>query len=158
MRASRQTTRCDLSLSLLQMANHQSPTGVPDGTGKIPTETLKIIAQSVARVLYQRELTTDEMHEVLTKVPSETAESKRRTVWTPPELAREWGVSREKILSWIRTGELPAVNVANAGTIRPRFRIDADGIAAFKARRGVCTDSRQSRRRKPSSNEAIEFF
>ncbi len=35
-----------------------------------------------------------------------------RTKLTPPEVAKAWGISPEKVLAWIRSGELRAVNVA----------------------------------------------
>jgi len=35
-----------------------------------------------------------------------------KSVMTPPELAKFWGVSPDKILAWIRSGELKATNVA----------------------------------------------
>ena len=51
---------------------------------------------------------------------------------TPPELAKVWRVSPEKVIAMIRRGELAAVNLASNGTTRPRFRISPEAIAAFE--------------------------
>lgn len=55
---------------------------------------------------------------------------------SPPELARRWGLSPQKILDWIRTGELRAINVSrNRDARKPRFLIDVDAIADFERAR-----------------------
>lgn len=54
---------------------------------------------------------------------------------TPPEIAKLLRVSHEKLIGWIRRGELAAVNVGN-GT-RPRFRISQESLDAFLRRREV---------------------
>ena len=58
-----------------------------------------------------------------------------RTKLTPPQLGRLWGLAPEKILTWIRNGELAALNVATTLGGRPRWLIDVDEIARFEARR-----------------------
>ncbi|MCA8995034.1 MAG: helix-turn-helix domain-containing protein [Planctomycetaceae bacterium] len=84
--------------------------------------------------------------------------AERRSVWTPPELAQEWGVSPDKILDWIRSGELPAMNLAATQNGRPRYRIDQDGIDTFKRRRANHSPTpKQTRKRKPPA-DVIEFF
>ena len=42
---------------------------------------------------------------------------------TPPRLAKRLAVSPEKVLGWIRRGELRAVDVADKQGGRPRWRI-----------------------------------
>lgn len=42
---------------------------------------------------------------------------------TPPQLAFLLGTNNGKIIEFISTGELKAINVASAGTSRPRFRV-----------------------------------
>jgi len=54
---------------------------------------------------------------------------------TPPEVAKRLRVSPDKILAWIRRGELKAVNVSNGG--RPRFRISPNDLGAFLTSREV---------------------
>ena len=77
---------------------------------------------------------------------------------TPPKLAVRWGVKPEKIISWIKSGELRAFDAsAQAGTGRPRFRISPDAVIEFESRRTVCPPSK-SRRRKKQPRDVIEFF
>jgi len=56
---------------------------------------------------------------------------------TPPQLARRWGISPDKVLLWIHNGELPALNVAKRPNGRPRFVISQKSIEVFEARRSV---------------------
>ena len=56
---------------------------------------------------------------------------------TPPEVARLFRVDVHKVLTWIRNGELRAVNVAARLGGRPRYRIDREDLAAFERRRQV---------------------
>jgi len=57
--------------------------------------------------------------------------------YTPPELAKLWRVSPDKILAFIRRGELRAFNVASRRRGRPRFRILADEVERFTEARAV---------------------
>lgn len=56
---------------------------------------------------------------------------------TPPELAKQWGVSREKVLQFIRAGELPAIDLSSPASTKPRFRIDVADVAAFEEQQAV---------------------
>jgi len=80
------------------------------------------------------------------------------TKLTPPKLAKEWGVAPEKILGWIHTGELPAINAASRLGARPRYLIDRVGIAIFEKRRSATPPPPVSRRRKHLEEGVIEFF
>ena len=74
-----------------------------------------------------------------------TAKTKLR----PPEIARRWGVSCDKILAFIRTGELRATNMVMPGRgRRPRYLIDVDDLADFERRRTVCPSPKQPVRRR----------
>lgn len=56
----------------------------------------------------------------------------------PPALAKMWGVGVDKILGFIRRGELRAIDVSdNRGVGRPRYLIDLADIAAFEQSRAV---------------------
>ncbi len=57
--------------------------------------------------------------------------------FTPPQIAQNWGISEEKILGWIKTGELHAINAATAPNGRPRYLIDATDLEAFQTQRAV---------------------
>lgn len=55
---------------------------------------------------------------------------------TPPQLARKWGVSPEKVRGFIKSGELRAGNFAtDPNGDRPRYRIDPDDVRRFEASR-----------------------
>ena len=55
---------------------------------------------------------------------------------SPCALAKRWGVSPDKVYAFIRSGELPAVNLSTvAGVSRPRWKIDEKDIEAFEQRR-----------------------
>lgn len=51
---------------------------------------------------------------------------------TVPQLARQWGVAPQKIIAWIRCGELRAVNLASTDSQRPRWAIDLADIKIFE--------------------------
>ena len=52
---------------------------------------------------------------------------------TPPQVAKRYGVSPDTVRGWITSGVLRAVNVGK-GT-RPRYRITADALKEFDAKR-----------------------
>lgn len=62
----------------------------------------------------------------------------QRQKLSPPQYAKRLGVSSDKILIWIRSGELRAIDVSN-GNERPRYLIDLADIVAFEQRR--CFDA-----------------
>ncbi len=50
---------------------------------------------------------------------------------TPPTIARMLGIKVDKVHTWIRAGDLKAVNVAQKRSGRPRWRILDEQHAAF---------------------------
>jgi hypothetical protein len=81
-----------------------------------------------------------------------------RTKITPPELAKRWGVSPDKILAWIRGGELRAFNAARRNG-RPRYLIDVADVALFEqARTANAEQSRPATRRRRQQQGVIEFY
>ena len=77
---------------------------------------------------------------------------------TPPEIARLLRVKPAKVLRWIASGELRAVNTGDAG--RPRWRVSTSAWDEFlQGRSTVPTPivSPRRRRRVPDSN-VIQFF
>ena len=54
---------------------------------------------------------------------------------TPKEYARELGVSENKVLAWIRSGQLKALNVASTLKNHPRWKITPEARAEFEAAR-----------------------
>lgn len=82
-----------------------------------------------------------------------------RTKVTPPQLARAWQISPDKVLGWIRSGELRAFDVSTRPGQRARYRIDLRDIEDFEARRSVVIKADRSTRRRASNNGSVkEFF
>jgi hypothetical protein len=77
---------------------------------------------------------------------------------TPPQLAQRWAVSADKILYWIHSGQLRAVNLALNPGGRPRWRIDPADALAFEQRRSSGSPPPQSARRRKKVSGVIEFF
>jgi len=78
---------------------------------------------------------------------------------TPPKLARRYGVSADKVLAWIRSGELRAIDASTKRGRRPRYLIDEADIADFERRREVITKPPVRRRRRKSEQGKItEYF
>lgn len=90
-------------------------------------------------------------------MPPDTRTTLRRKL-TPPQLARQYGVSTDKVLGWIRSGELRAVNVATRPDGRPRWVIDAADLLAFERQRQARPRSPAAPRRRPKSAGVIEYF
>jgi len=73
---------------------------------------------------------------------------------TPPEVARRWGVSLAKILSFIRSGELRAISAAAPGhNQRPRYLIDVRDLDDFERRRTVAPAPKLPPRQRRQSEE-----
>jgi hypothetical protein len=82
---------------------------------------------------------------------------------TPPEVARERGIGVAKVLGWIRSGELEAVNLAATPHGPPRWRVSRAALAAFDAARGNRTSDVRGggtarRSRRPRRDTVEEFF
>jgi transposase len=77
---------------------------------------------------------------------------------SPPELAKRWGIDSHKILGWIRSGEMKAIDVSTRQGGRPRYAIDEADILAFENRRAVGGPVKAPRRRRAKQQDVIEFF
>ena len=66
--------------------------------------------------------------------------------YSPPAIAKRLGCKPEKILGWIRSGRLRAMNTS-AGSKRPRYRITAEALAQFEQSLLVAPPKRPARRR-----------
>jgi hypothetical protein len=75
-----------------------------------------------------------------------------QAIFTPPQLAKRWGITADKVCRWILAGELEAMNLATSlDGGKPRYKITAEAVEAFEARRRVLSrPARQVRRRKPA--------
>ena len=77
---------------------------------------------------------------------------------TPPQLARAWGISTDKVLAWVRSGELPALNAATKIGQRPRYLVDLADLEAFEQRRTVIPVAGPRPRLQKRKGGYIEFF
>lgn len=80
---------------------------------------------------------------------------------TPPKLAKLWGVSTSKVLAFIRSGELKAINLATHRHNRAWYSIDVSDIEAFERSRQVIPDHGKSSTRKlrrRAAGTVKEFF
>lgn len=77
--------------------------------------------------------------------------------YTPREVAQARGVGINKVHTWIRSGQLEAVNVSE-GNARPRWRITPDALAAFdhkRSSRRAIQPAAPKRRRRDSITEYV---
>ena len=77
--------------------------------------------------------------------------------YTPPQVAKRYGVDPSKIIGWIKRGELRAIDVSACPGGRPRFRISPADLALFEAARAAGPQPKVSRRRKEDPS-VIQFF
>lgn len=77
---------------------------------------------------------------------------------TPDEVAKEWGIPRSRVISWINNGELPAADASvkrKAGG-KPRYLIDRKDLEDFwnsRLKSPVQKPARRAKRKK----DYIEF-
>ena len=76
---------------------------------------------------------------------------------TIAEAARRYGVSADKVVGWIRSGELRAINLATRRNGRPRWRIGHADLLAFEDRRAAIPAAPQPRRRR-TPKDVIQYF
>ena len=81
-----------------------------------------------------------------------------RTVVSPPKLAKRWGIDPEKVLGWVRSGELKAFDASAVQGGRPRYLIDEADIADFVRRRTVSATPKSVIRRPRRPTGATEYF
>lgn len=67
-----------------------------------------------------------------------TAEQKAAALYlSPPEIACELGIAHQKVLAWIESGELPAVDISTRRNKRRRFKVRRSDFDAFLANRSA---------------------
>lgn len=74
---------------------------------------------------------------------------------TPPEVAKTLRCRESKVLLWIRSGRLPAINVSE--TSRPRYRIARAALDAFLESRLVSPDTRPPTRRQRRESQIPKY-
>lgn len=75
---------------------------------------------------------------------------------TPREVARRYGISQEKVLNMIRSGELRAINVACRSSSRPRYRIGEDDLIVWENSR-LAAQPKVARARRRKDPSIIEY-
>jgi transposase len=75
---------------------------------------------------------------------------------TVRDLARRYRVGEDKVRTWIRRGELRAINTANVLCGRPRWVVPVDALAEFeRSRAGGVPPKPTRRRRRPAP---VDYF
>lgn len=68
-------------------------------------------------------------------VPARPTADDELAFLNPAQVAELWGISHDKVLAFIRSGELEAFNVASRRSSRPQFKIPRAALQAFQERR-----------------------
>ncbi|MBT6155454.1 MAG: helix-turn-helix domain-containing protein [Planctomycetaceae bacterium] len=84
--------------------------------------------------------------------------SKQQPYLTPPQYAKRLGVKPETVISWIKAGELRAINVGRRGAKRPRYRIPTDAVVAFENARTALPVTHKPAKRRKQPTDVITFF
>lgn len=77
---------------------------------------------------------------------------------SPSDIAVSRGINVLKVLTWIKTGELKAVNVATCAGRLPRWRISPADLEAFDAARAAVPQAPVTRRPRRKAGHVVEFF
>ena len=77
---------------------------------------------------------------------------------TCDELANEWRVSVDKIVSFIRSGELQAFDLSTEKKQKKRYRISRDCAERFLASRAITPPPPKPRRRNGKRTASKEWF
>jgi hypothetical protein len=75
---------------------------------------------------------------------------------SPREYATRLGCKVERVLGWLKRGELTGINTSDCQS-RPRWRISLDAIEKFEAGRSSRPPAPKPKRRKRQQN-FIEFY
>jgi excisionase family DNA binding protein len=76
---------------------------------------------------------------------------------TVTEVARRFRVSADKVRTWIKRGELRAVNTADRRCRRPRFIVPVEALSDFERRRAAATPEAPKPPRRKRTN-AVDFY
>lgn len=128
-------------------------------------EIVDAASERLRKTALGRELKPDEAavindmaHDIVGRIRAAVGAEAYRTAVTPPELARMWGISPDKVLSWIRSGELQAINIASDRRLRPRYVIEKSAVEAFARSRETVRGCRSKSRKNARRSDVVEFF
>jgi hypothetical protein len=77
---------------------------------------------------------------------------------SPRDLCHRYKVGLDKVLGWIRRGELKAVNVATALCGKPRWVVTPEAIAEFERMRAGGLPPKKERRRQRNPPDFVDFY
>ena len=77
---------------------------------------------------------------------------------SPQDIATSRGINVIKVLTWIKSGELKAVNVATCAGKLPRWRISPADLERFDAARAAVPQAPVTRRPRRKAGHVVEFF
>lgn len=79
---------------------------------------------------------------------------------TVSEVAARYSVGPATVASWVRSGELKAVDVSRSpGGRKPRWRIMREALAAFEVARGApCPAAFRQRRKQATPGHVVTFY
>src|SRR5262249_8158842 len=75
--------------------------------------------------------------------------------WTVADLAKRYRVGKDRIRTWIKRGELAAINTSLAKCGRPRFVVTDDALAAFERGHTAAQPPRPERRKR---TQMIDYY
>ena len=86
------------------------------------------------------------------------AETVKRSLFLPREIAAMYRISINKVLAWVRSGELKAINVGRDNAKRPRFLIPVESLSAFEASRASRPPATKAKRRRRQPADVKSFY
>jgi hypothetical protein len=78
--------------------------------------------------------------------------------FTVTDVAKRYRVGPDKVRSWIRRGELSAVNTADAVCGKPRFVITPEALERFEAGRLAATAPPKAAKRRKPPKGLVDFY
>jgi excisionase family DNA binding protein len=81
----------------------------------------------------------------------------QRAYHSPPDIAKQLGINDTKVLTWIRNGELIAIDISTVRGGRPRWRIRHEDLEAFLQKRRT-TKPVSARRRQKAATSGPNYF
>ncbi len=83
----------------------------------------------------------------------------QKRYYTPPELAQILDVAHGKVLAWIRSGELPAVDLSTDRRERPRYKVSETDLKQFLSVRSTkakpVTTGRRAKRQRTAADDEL---
>jgi transposase len=76
---------------------------------------------------------------------------------TTREVAKRYRVSNNKIIDWIRNGQMRAINTASVLSAKPRFVIPPEALVEFERSRNAAEPTPPPRRRRKRSYK-VDYF